>query len=82
MFAYARWVARGGNAAGPEVRAICGCIWEAKMTHKEIGDELGISSRAVEGHMRRLRARAKLMVAKGEIEPLYGRTSAPKAGVR
>ncbi|MFD9082497.1 sigma-70 RNA polymerase sigma factor region 4 domain-containing protein [Streptomyces erythrochromogenes] len=68
--------------AGPEIRAICGCIWEAKMTHKEIGDELGISSRAVEGHMRRLRARAKLMVAKGEIEPLYGRNSAPKAGVR
>ncbi|MEV7174058.1 hypothetical protein AB0O18_30710 [Streptomyces sp. NPDC093224] len=68
--------------AGPEVRAICGCIWETKMTHKEIGDELGISSRAVEGHMRRLRARAKLMVAKGEIEALCGRTSAPKAGAR
>ncbi|MFH9800446.1 hypothetical protein [Streptomyces virginiae] len=68
--------------AGPEVRAICGCIWETKMTHKEIGDELGITSRAVEGHMRRLRARAKLLVAKGEIEALYGRTPAPKAGVR
>ncbi|MFB6580541.1 hypothetical protein ACFCYC_24580 [Streptomyces sp. NPDC056402] len=52
------------------------------MTHKGIGDELGISSRAVEGHMRRLRARVKLMVAKGEIEPLSGRSSAPKAGVR
>ncbi|MFD8992248.1 hypothetical protein ACFVZ4_29905 [Streptomyces goshikiensis] len=68
--------------AGPEVRAICGCIWETKMTHKEIGDELGLSSRAVEGHMRRLRGRVKIMVAKGEIEALYGRSSAPKAGVR
>ncbi|MFD5899626.1 hypothetical protein [Streptomyces sp. NPDC060366] len=68
--------------AGPEVRAICGCIWETKMSQKEIGDELGMTSRAVEGHMRRLRARVRLLVAKGEIEPLYGRLSAPKAGAR
>ncbi|MEF2530026.1 hypothetical protein [Streptomyces sp. CS62] len=66
--------------AGPEARAICGCIWETKMTQKEIGDELGMTSRAVEGHMRRLRARAKLLVAKGEIEALYNRIAAPKAG--
>lgn len=68
--------------AGPEVRAICGCIWETKMSQKEIGNELGMTSRAVEGHMHRLRARAKLLVSKGEIEALYGRIPAPKAGAR
>jgi DNA-directed RNA polymerase specialized sigma24 family protein len=68
--------------AGPEARAICGYIWETKTSQKEIGDGLGMTSRAVEGHMRRLRARAKLLVAKGEIEALYGRISTPKAGAR
>ncbi|WP_399554284.1 hypothetical protein [Streptomyces anulatus] len=64
--------------AGPEVRAICGCIWETKMTHKEIGDELGMTSRKVEGHMYRLRGRANHMVATGQIEAPYGRNFTPK----
>ncbi|OEJ20788.1 hypothetical protein AR457_41670 (plasmid) [Streptomyces agglomeratus] len=68
--------------AGREKRAICGLIWETKMSHKEIGKELGMTSRAVEGHMRRLRARAELLVANGEIEAPYGRLSGPKASVR
>lgn len=64
--------------ATPEVRAICGCLWEAKMSQKEIGNELGMTSRAVEGHMRRLRTRARRLVAKDEIDALYVRVSAAK----
>ncbi|MFB8137682.1 hypothetical protein [Streptomyces mirabilis] len=55
----------------PQARAICGLIWEGKVSQKEIGDELGMTSRSVEGHMRRLRTRAKALAAKGEIEALY-----------
>ncbi|MFE2318411.1 hypothetical protein ACFXC8_35815 [Streptomyces sp. NPDC059441] len=43
------------EGAGPEVRAICGLIWESKVTQKAIGAELGMTSRMVEGHMARLR---------------------------
>ncbi|WP_328418528.1 hypothetical protein OG542_40255 (plasmid) [Streptomyces violaceus] len=68
--------------AGPEVRAICGCIWETKMSQKEIGAELGMTARAVEGHMSRLRGRAKVLVARGEIEVPYGRARMAKAGAR
>ncbi|WP_331722780.1 hypothetical protein OG848_47380 (plasmid) [Streptomyces canus] len=56
-----------------EARAICSLIFEQKMNQKEIGAELGMTSRAVEGHMRRLRTHAKLLVAHGEIGALYGR---------
>jgi len=68
--------------AGPEVRAICGYIWETKTSQKEIGDELGMTVRTVEGHMRRLRGRAKLLAARGEIEVPYGRTRTAKASAR
>lgn len=67
------------DGAGPEVRAICGLIWESKVTQKAIGAELGMTSRMVEGHMARLRARAKVMASRGEIEALYGRAAARKA---
>ncbi|CAL9653238.1 hypothetical protein [Streptomyces sp. enrichment culture] len=53
------------NGAGPEVRAICGLIWESKVTQKAIGAELGMTSWMVEGHMARLRARAKVMASPG-----------------
>lgn len=52
--------------ARPQARAICGLIWEGKVSQKEIGDELGMTSRSVE-----LRTRAKALAAKGEIEALY-----------
>ncbi|MDC2951066.1 hypothetical protein [Streptomyces heilongjiangensis] len=65
-----------------EARAICSLIYQQKMTQKEIGDELGMTSRAVEGHMRRLRTHAKLLTARGEIDALYGRIAATKAGAR
>ncbi|MFC9165854.1 hypothetical protein ACFTZ8_34270 [Streptomyces fungicidicus] len=68
--------------AGPEVRAICGYIWETKTSQKEIGAELGMTVRMVEGHMRRLRGRAKLLVARGEIEVPYSRARMAKAGAR
>jgi hypothetical protein len=67
------------EGAGPEVRAICGLIWESKVTQKAIGAELGMTSRMVEGYMARLRARAKVMASRGEIEALYGRAAARKA---
>jgi DNA-directed RNA polymerase specialized sigma24 family protein len=65
-----------------EARAICSLIYEQKMTQKEIGDELGMTSRAVEGHMRRLRTRARTLTARGEIEALYGRLASVEAGAR
>ncbi|MGW4985625.1 hypothetical protein [Streptomyces mirabilis] len=51
--------------ARPQARAICGLIWEGKVSQKEIGDELGMTSRSVEGHMRRLRTRAKALGRQG-----------------
>ncbi|UXY24887.1 hypothetical protein N8I84_41300 (plasmid) [Streptomyces cynarae] len=65
-----------------EARAICSLIYQQKLTQKEIADELGMTSRAVEGHMRRLRTHAKTLVARGEIDALYGRIATAKASGR
>lgn len=81
-FALQETIQRILRGAGPEVRAICGLIWESQVTQKAIGAELGMTSRMVEGHMARLRARARAMTSRGEIEALYGRATARKAGDR
>ncbi|MDX3265568.1 hypothetical protein PV336_41465 [Streptomyces sp. MI02-2A] len=65
-----------------EARAICSLIYQQKMTQKEIGDELGMTSRAVEGHMRRLRTHAQMLTARGEIDAPYSRIATVKAGAR
>lgn len=54
--------------ATPEQRAICLGILEDK-THSEIGDELGLSARAVEGRMYQLRAKAWDLVRRKKIDP-------------
>ncbi|MFJ9729274.1 hypothetical protein ACIRP3_41680 [Streptomyces sp. NPDC101209] len=63
-----------------EARAICGLIYEQKMFQKEITDEPGMTSLAVEGHMRQLRTHAKTLAARGEIDASYGRITTAKAG--
>jgi DNA-directed RNA polymerase specialized sigma24 family protein len=68
--------------ASLEARAICGLIYEHQISQKEIADHLGMTSRAVEGHMRRLRLQAKALTTRGEIEALYGRLSTASAGAR
>lgn len=63
-----------------EARAICGLIYTSpQITQREIGDELGLTTRAVEGHMRRLRLHAKLLVRQGGVEGLYARLAAKRA---
>ncbi|MGW2448812.1 hypothetical protein [Streptomyces sp. NPDC001675] len=52
------------------------------MTQKAIGAELGMTSRMPEGHMARLRTRAKVIASHGEIEALYGHAAARKAAGR
>lgn len=46
------------QGASWEAKAICSLIYEAGIPHTEIGQQLGMTSRSVEGHMRRLRAHA------------------------
>ncbi|WP_435286361.1 hypothetical protein [Streptomyces bacillaris] len=46
-----------------EVRAICALIYKTGRTYTEIGVDLQMSARSVEGHMRRLRARARQLRA-------------------
>lgn len=65
-----------------EARAICSLLYQQKMTQKEIGDALGMTSRAVEGHMRRLRLHAARLTSLGEIDALYARIASGKAGDR
>lgn len=48
-----------------EARAICALIYQTGSTHTEIGQWLQMTPRAVEGHMRRLRAQAKQNRARG-----------------
>ncbi|MEW1926766.1 hypothetical protein [Streptomyces sp. NPDC088360] len=65
-----------------EARAICSLIYQQKMTQKEIAEELGMTSRAVEGHMRRLRIQVRKLTARGEIEALYSHITGIQAGAR
>lgn len=54
--------------ARPEVRVICSLIAQG-YTHAEIGEKLGgISARAVEGHMRRLRASTRWLTRKDTLD--------------
>ena len=54
--------------ARPEARSICLLLLQG-MTYAEVGEALdGISSRAVEGHMHRLRRTVRTMGRRGEIE--------------
>ncbi|WP_433223409.1 hypothetical protein [Microtetraspora malaysiensis] len=53
--------------AQPEARMICGLIMEG-LTQQEIGDRLGMTVRAVEGHMRRLRVTVRRMARRGKID--------------
>lgn len=56
------------EVATPEARVICGLILQSR-TRLEIGQAIGgLSERAVEGHMRRLRTAVRRMAGTGEIE--------------
>ncbi|MFF2549116.1 hypothetical protein ACFVUY_42045 [Kitasatospora sp. NPDC058063] len=55
--------------ASREQQAICWHVYSGDLTFKEIGAKLGgLTSRAVEGQMRRLRLSAKRMVAAGVVD--------------
>jgi DNA-directed RNA polymerase specialized sigma24 family protein len=54
--------------ATPEVRAICAGILDGK-TYGEIGDQLGLTARGVEGRMYQLRRKAWRLVKLGHIDP-------------
>ena len=55
------------EVATPEARVICGLILQGR-TRLEIGQAIGgLSERAVEGHMRRLRTAVRRMAGTGEI---------------
>ncbi|MFG2306693.1 hypothetical protein [Actinacidiphila glaucinigra] len=69
------------SGANLETTAICSLILERGANQKEIGDALGMTSRAVEGQMRRLRLKALEMKRRGEIDVWYG-SPAPRAGGR
>ncbi|MFE1764043.1 hypothetical protein ACFW81_07480 [Streptomyces angustmyceticus] len=58
--------------ANKEAAAICALILHGGATHKEIGAELGMTSRAVEGQMRRLRTTALRLKRAGAIDVPYG----------
>ena len=47
--------------ATPEARAICALIYATDATYTSIGEKLGMSARAVEGQMHRLRRQAKAL---------------------
>lgn len=69
------------SVATPEAMMMCALTLE-DMPQAEIGHELGISERAVEGHMRRLRKRAEKLADRGVISvpaPLRPRRSARRA---
>lgn len=61
------------DTAKPEVRHICRLILQ-DFSYAEIADQIGISERAVEGHMYRLRKHTYQMVQRGQIEPLTRNT--------
>lgn len=65
------------RVSSPEARMICQLILSGH-SQAEIGEKLGITTRAVEGHMHRLRKRVEKMVARGTIDAPYiaGRISA------
>jgi DNA-directed RNA polymerase specialized sigma24 family protein len=68
--------------ARPEARMICSLILK-DLTYAEIGERLdGISARAVEGHMRRLRRTVYAMGRRGEIELPDSARQAPKTTER
>jgi RNA polymerase sigma factor (sigma-70 family) len=60
-------LARVAAKSSPEARMIFSLILK-DLTYAEIAQELGISSRAVEGHMHRLRLKVWRMAERGEIE--------------
>ncbi|MET8984862.1 hypothetical protein ABZW49_05400 [Nonomuraea wenchangensis] len=64
--------------AQPEARMICGLILE-DLTQQEIGGRLGMTTRAVEGHMRRLRVTVRRMARQGKIDIRSARS--PKARI-
>ncbi|MEU5610548.1 hypothetical protein AB0H03_17735 [Streptomyces sparsogenes] len=66
--------------ATPAARAICALMLTGVKHHKEIGDQLGMTSRMVEGQMARLRKRARAMARRGEIEVRYGAVAHGSAG--
>lgn len=55
------------ETASPEQLAICSGVLQDK-THAEIGDEIGLSARAVEGRMYQLRTKAWRLVKIGKID--------------
>ncbi|MEV4477277.1 MULTISPECIES: hypothetical protein [Nonomuraea] len=55
------------SEAQPEARLICGLILR-DLSQQEIGDRLGMTTRAVEGHMRRLRVTVRRMIRRGQID--------------
>jgi hypothetical protein len=67
-------IRRALGDASPEVRAICSVLYEEDLTYKEIGAKLGgMTSRAVEGHLRRFRE-------KPDPSPPKGRQRGPGGG--
>jgi len=73
----ARILAKGS----PHANMICRLILQ-DYTYAEIGEQLGITERAVEGHMHRLRKRVAKMVERGQIEhpaPLRAALSSERA---
>ncbi|GAA4554864.1 RNA polymerase sigma factor [Pseudonocardia xishanensis] len=67
------------RVGSPEARMICRLILTG-YNQAEIAEKLGITTRAVEGHMHRLRKRVEKMVARGTIDAPYtvGRQTASR----
>ncbi|WP_262705298.1 MULTISPECIES: hypothetical protein [Streptomyces] len=66
--------------ATDDARAICALMLTGVKHQKEIGDQLGMTSKMVEGQLRRLRKRALAMAARGEVDVHYGAAVRGPAG--
>lgn len=67
--------------ASDDAKAICARIYQSNCTREDIAQELNMSLKSVEGHMRRLRQKAKDLVKSGEID-ITGTTAAIAQGHR
>lgn len=66
-----------------EAAAIVAVLYRGPCTQKEIGDELNLSVRSVEGYLRRMRSLARNLQQRGEIDVAFALAArAPKAVAR